>query len=629
MPRLVGVQLKDTNKLKYMTSCAMNISAWPRSPAQIADDNVVATALFKLAITAVGHAAARMMTFDAPPILFIGLTDDDEERSGECLARLRQQWSALEKLEAVIHDNEKAARFHESLLWPWEHWTREMFLALYERDFVDCPPWMRAELLQYSKAHFSTLLVENMANACRRAAKQSESGKFCCKSVWHSCTFGNAVCAEFDRPTSEPSVAAKNMRKCLPKRMFKFEQQKCSISSDQLRGLTEGVARYPIAGPETVKTVGLATRLMVETGGSWDRIKHAWKSLILTPGTLVSHKSKGGVFLVLTTSRHGFVAWRCIVVNRGADKWVDFGCKNDHNLTFDWVEDPRDWRVAMIKIATPSETEHESARKSSSLQAMWASKGHTVLHEAALRGFTALTVQDMSTLFSELLVPYSGRKPTSEIGLATALMQHIVPGIRESEVKKALFARGRSVTPATLASTEASLMKHASMMVTVAEELEDEDMLDEIRRMKERALAEQRRVDKKTQELSGNKPADAASCSSRSRSSVDGGALAGGIDPAVALTRMPLADTSVARKDAGYSQEEARLWAPPGCRLTKECKWHFRWRAEASYLGGIKSKSFGPAGLSDYGAMVWVLTLAWDARRRVHGDACPWKFVAE
>ena len=37
----------------------------------------------------------------------------------------------------------------------------------------------------------------------------------------------------------------------------------------------------------------------------------------------------------------------------------------------------------------------------------------------------------------------------------------------------------------------------------------------------------------------------------------------------------------------------------------------------------------GPAGLSDYDAMVWILTLAWDARRRVHGDACPWNFAQE
>ena len=193
-----------------------------------------------------------MMTFEAPPVLFVGLTDDDDEISRECLARLRNLWSALEKLEAVIHSNEKAARFHQTLLWPWEHWAREMFLALYECDFAECPQWMRAELMQFSQAHFSTDMVENLANATRRLNKDSSSGKFCSKSVWHSCTFGSTVCTDFDRPTSKPSNAARNMARCLPKRLFKFEGKSCSIPSDKLRGLTAEVPRYPIASPDVV-----------------------------------------------------------------------------------------------------------------------------------------------------------------------------------------------------------------------------------------------------------------------------------------------------------------------------------------------------------------------------------------
>ena len=603
-----------------------------RSRAKIADDDVVARSLFKLLITAAGHAVARMMTFEAPPVLFIGLTDDDDEFSRECLARLRNLWSALEKLEAVIHSNEKAARFHQTLLWPWEHWAREMFLALYECDFAECPQWMRAELMQFSQAHFSTVLVENLANATRRLNKESSSGKFCSKSVWQSCTFGSTVCTDFDRPTNKPSDAARNMARCLPKRLFKFESKSCSIPSDKLRGLTAEVPQYPIASPDVVKSVGLATRLLLETGGSWNSIKHAWKSLLLTPGTLVSHRVKKGIFLVLTTSRHGFTAWRCRVVVEGQHKYVYFGRKNDHNAIFDWIEKPRDWKMALLTIATPSETEHERARHCSSLRVMWAGKGHSVLHEAALRGFKALTVQDMSNLFTELAVPYKGRRPSSEVALATALMRHLVPGISESAVNSALLARGRDVTPTRLANDEAVILKHGSMLTTVAEELEDEDMLDEIRRLKERALAEQRRIEKKNVEIHGTVPVggiDPAGAASSSSAGGVGPVAVGGSGPAAAARQQPLANTYIAPKDSGYSVQEARAWAPSGCRLTKESKWHFRWRAEAPYLGGIKSKSFGPAGLSDYDAMVWILTLAWDARRRVHGDACPWNFAQE
>ena len=51
---------------------------------------------------------------------------------------------------------------------------------------------------------------------------------------------------------------------------------------------------------------------------------------------------------------------------------------------------------------------------------------------------------------------------------------------------------------------------------------------------------------------------------------------------------------------------KTRVWAPLDCRLTTERKLHLRWRAEPTYFGGVKSKSFGLAGLSDYDATVWV-----------------------
>ena len=39
--------------------------------------------------------------------------------------------------------------------------------------------------------------------------------------------------------------------------------------------------------------------------------------------------------------------------------------------------------------------------------------------------------------------------------------------------------------------------------------------------------------------------------------------------------------------------------------IAAERKLHLRWRAEPTYFGGVKSKSFGLAGLSDYDATVW------------------------
>ena len=85
----------------------------------------------------------------------------------------------------------------------------------------------------------------------------------------------------------------------------------------------------------------------------------------------------------------------------------------------------------------------------------------------------------------------------------------------------------------------------------------------------------------------------------------------------------------VVPSEAGYSAEEARQWSPPGCNLSKQTHWHYRWRAKANYLGE-RSKSVVPSqGITDFDAMVWVLTLAWHKYSEFSGEPCPFDFKSE
>eukprot|EP00439_Symbiodinium_sp_Y106_P016296 s580_g2.t1 len=68
---------------------------------------------------------------------------------------------------------------------------------------------------------------------------------------------------------------------------------------------------------------------------------------------------------------------------------------------------------------------------------------------------------------------------------------------------------------------------------------------------------------------------------------------------------------NAAVQSGSYDVESARKWAPPQCTLTKELNWHTRWRVEAPYLGGIKSKSFKKDGpIKDWDALVRCWTSA-------------------
>ena len=53
----------------------------------------------------------------------------------------------------------------------------------------------------YAQAHHSTLMLENMFNTARRAAKSNERGRLEAKGVWHATALADTTCRDFDRPT--------------------------------------------------------------------------------------------------------------------------------------------------------------------------------------------------------------------------------------------------------------------------------------------------------------------------------------------------------------------------------------------------------------------------------------------
>ena len=53
-----------------------------------------------------------------------------------------------------------------------------------------------------------------------------------------------------------------------------------------------------------------------------------------------------------------------------------------------------------------------------------------------------------------------------------------------------------------------------------------------------------------------------------------------------------------------------------------------RWRVEAPYLGGVRSNNYTAEGpMTDFKAMAFVLTLAWQEYTKSHGTPCPWDFA--
>lgn len=152
-------------------------------------------------------------------------------------------------------------------------------------------------------------------------------------------------------------------------------------------------------------------------------------------------------------------------------------------------------------------------------------------------------------------------------------------------------------TPTTVVD-DAILLHRPEMIDAVLEEMEDDDAKQELAKIRARAEIEQRRCAKHREELQTLQSMAAAGPNVSNASS--------------SRAPMPISG-NVGPLCNGYSVQQAQQWAPPDSRLRLEQKWHFRWRIEADYLCGMRSKSFGtePGQPSGYQAMVWCLNIAW------------------
>ena len=136
-----------------------------RSDHQRAHDVVVADTMWKLAVNFVGSLSQSFKLFEVPPLCFLGLTSSDEMVKKATMEHLNKLFVALEKLESEAHATDTECKdFLDNLLWPLNQWVREIFVALNESDWDAAlmPLWLVDELTAYSRAHFSSLLCENM-----------------------------------------------------------------------------------------------------------------------------------------------------------------------------------------------------------------------------------------------------------------------------------------------------------------------------------------------------------------------------------------------------------------------------------------------------------------------------------
>lgn len=313
-----------------------------RSARQIEEDKVVGATMFKFAVHMIGNIAMTNLMFQMPPAGFLALLSRDVPQA-TTLGQLKETWESLERLERTTQTNRKAEDFWKDLLWPLEQWAREVFVALSETDFQSVPDWVHQELTAYSHAHWSTLLIENLANRIRAHASKSPGKQFGPRSVWHACAYGGNTCAEHDRPLVKVTQIGRNVGGArVTTTTFAKTAGECSLSEDQLKPMTQRIATWPTKSASALKQCSVAHFLLRATRGDWNKIAVAWRSLLVTPGTLLRRASDKKVFLAVATTPFGFLGWRTSLQGTMNCAVMDFADEHIGDLHVLTVDDHTD-----------------------------------------------------------------------------------------------------------------------------------------------------------------------------------------------------------------------------------------------------------------------------------------------
>ena len=577
----------------------LHIKAGSRVPMHT--HKVVTTTLWRFTVALSGALAVSNYKYAVPPRNFILLASKDEGVRQQCLATLAKTFEALEKLEKAGNEDQEIRRWVSDMEWPNQVWCRENFSYLAETNFEAVYPWLVQELEGYGRAHNSSLIVENLFNVARRVSKKNPRHRLEPKGLWHAIALGDSCTSDFGRPNLEISRTAKSASiKALPKNLFVAEAGASTLTPEQLKDLASEKPNWPNHNARNHKNAALQTLAMVQAKGDWGVLSKVWLSLLLIPGSYVM-QTGGRASLVLATTPFGFVGFKCQVKKVGQEMLVDLSAMTEECLTFDYVVNPEEWKCVELVPTMP--TAAGSPSLSRRLRLCKGGRVEPLLKFSMLRGLPNLTVFFLKKLFAEPSLACHwerGKKPTSEADLLRALARHIfgedcTPGILKQ------VATNRTAWKDDLeAFVQESPLWAGDVAATLAEEIEDLELHEEVEEYKQKMQAQRLRKQKERAALSE--------------------VFCDGAQGSIATHKK-----AIQWPDRGFSQVQAKTLLPPGASISKEKAWHHRWKVQSLVLGQ-RSKTFaGGDPVADRAALNYCLRLAWGAWTKVSGKACPWQ----
>eukprot|EP00971_Amphidinium_carterae_P349207 6490898-Amphidinium_carterae.1 len=532
-----------------------------------------------------------------------------------------KQWRLMER--SARNDTRLEAML-KALVWPSWHMVRWMLVTLEEHDFANCPETMTHLLEDMVRAPCTTKIVEDSFHDLRYAENQSPGNRMGHARAWMDCLNGGLLSAA-ERPRTPVVKRARSTGETLPKSMFDAVSHTPSVPAEMMRSIMHGCSWYS-PSPLAYKHISLMWQACLTAGENLHLLQSTWQSLMLVPGCIAaSLENTGGLIIESTPWGVLYVPLARVGQKKGVEE--EFVAKISSDMPFVRFAVVYDISQGKVKtcVALPPKRVPESAAASTTAAAATTttatsgSSGATVTHSPSklFGGIRLLTREnkvsalvncarqgfpDITTQFLKKIivldcagVPKEKRKgATRERDVFNLLVRSVLSAADDAEVDRLWSVRKHG------SDSDPSPFEYTDIPEEFINDYIDEDEASEV-------LAELRRRSARRR---------AQTCASAS-----GASVAPPVGPDAAQRRKPLPPLD--ENELGITVECAKQYVPIGCNLTRELKWHRRWRVHFPKKGppNMKTASWSER-VTERAALLEVLRWAWNQAELLGGAPC-------
>jgi hypothetical protein len=578
----------------------------PRPPALLVEDGKVVRGLARLVVRAVASMALTNFTYMMlPPLSLLGLINPSSDVVKSELELNKKGWAVLQLLEATALTNNMCRSFVMSLRFPCEQFCREVYVRLDEDEFKSVSTFVRDDLYEFSVAPTHTLLIENCGNLGRRIEKKNGAGKASPQIVWHRMSTSKLL-PDFDVPiVPQTNAAIRAAAPSIGDGVFFAKPEDCSVPDTLLDRIHDVRPNWPTQSALNRRLAAIRWACALEFDGDWDAIESTYWSVVMMPQTFVRKTGDlNTYFFVLMSSPHGFLGWR-FKPSRLPNGHLSLALTSPSkdSVCIQVVRDVAQWDVVPVESCSPGHAIEDPKGKFGGIRFILTGAPKPLLPYLCATGLRDIPVEILKKMHVALAVPLlMGKRPTTRAELSKTIVRHVMTDFSEEQVLEACL---RATTDADEFDSCVTGIFDREEIDLVLEEFADENLIDEITKLK--AKAKSKALAREKQKIALVKAAIF----------VPGAAASSGhVDEPQPLYWIP---------GRGLLQSEARFFLPPSATLRKDEKRDPRWQVRAPYINPSYSRKYqrGDSAL-DNDALLSCLRHAWLEYTRQFDKVCPW-----